>query len=65
MTIVIERKNDAFHENKDAETAFILRELADKINKGIYPNHLYDRNGNNVGTVIGDPKETQQNRSKE
>lgn len=63
MKVMIETKNAAFSDacgpcddSKGRECARILRELADKLEGGRYPErgevwHLYDVNGNKVGTV--------------
>lgn len=56
MTINIKTTNDAFgngYRSMFAETARILRELADKLDAGESPKILYDINGNKCGSVRG------------
>lgn len=51
LTVQIETTNDAFFDDRGAETARILRELADKIENGADEVMLRDYNGNRVGTA--------------
>ena len=52
LTITIENLgNAAFEEDKNAEIARILRDLADKIENDNIPVKLRDINGNTVGEV--------------
>lgn len=51
LTVQIETTNDAFFDDRGAEAARILRELADKIEAGADEVILRDYNGNRVGTA--------------
>jgi len=46
---VIDVENDAFFEQPSAEVSRILRELADKVDRGCQEMTLRDYNGNKVG----------------
>lgn len=53
VTITINTDNDAFQENAEYETARILRECANGIEKGYIDSNsaIRDRNGNTVGQL--------------
>ncbi len=51
FTITINTENDAFQDNKNAEIARILRDLAERIEAREIPVRLMDINGNACGTV--------------
>lgn len=54
VLVTINTDNDAFQGgNREAETARILRELADRIANGrSFPIALMDENGNRVGSAV-------------
>lgn len=51
ITIKMDTENDAFQENTFAEVARILKEAADNIKVGAWPETLRDHNGNRVGEI--------------
>ena len=54
MTITIKTDNAAFADgNREAEIARILRDIADKIERGAEPKSARDYNGNTVATIRG------------
>ena len=51
-SFIIRTDNAAFDEDPNAETARILRKIADKIENGEEPVSILDINGNRVGTYM-------------
>lgn len=51
ITIEIETLNSAFELSKEDEVGRILREIADKIERGHTPTKAMDINGNSVGKI--------------
>jgi len=49
--VFFERDNDSFigDSNKEKESAKILRELADRVEKGDKSGKIFDSNGNSIG----------------
>ena len=45
-------RNAAFSEAREAEIARILREIAEKVERGSTQGKVYDVNGNNVGSFL-------------
>jgi len=48
--IFIRTDNKTFHQNRNKEISWILRKLANQIERGDEPRVLYDHVGNEVGT---------------
>ena len=51
-SITIHTDNAAFSDDPNAETARILRHIADQVEQGVDHIPVYDINGNRVGTYM-------------
>jgi hypothetical protein len=51
ITITIKTDNAAFQDNRHAEVARILRDLANRLDRGFTFDRVQDVNGNAVGSV--------------